>query len=75
MIKVLYAQGAILFKVFLTSLCDFCGDALKKIVNNCKTNYHNLKLLCRKDLTVISTEAPVSSVEDRNGGEVEKSVF
>jgi len=24
--------------------------------------------------TVISTEAPVSSVEDRNGGEAEKSI-
>jgi hypothetical protein len=27
-----------------------------------------------KNPIVISTEAPVSSVEDRNGGEVEKSI-
>ena len=46
-----------------------------------------MKMLCSKNILlevplragtqqqVISTEAPVSSVKDRNGGEVEKSIF
>jgi hypothetical protein len=41
----------------------------------CDPRKSKIKMIHRKDARVISTEAPASSVEDRNGGEVEKSGF